>query len=431
MAGQRSLRLSAYAAGLLVTIGLIELVASVSFYRAIDAQMLREDHARRVAELLVVSERVSKLAPEETSAVMNSQHLEVEIAPSPTVARSAPSEELEALAAQIVRWEPSLANRPLHLTIRRAERGRRDFVGSMQLANGSWLNFESLDLSSMLPIALRATWMTLVTALVCLAGALLALRVLTRPLRRLSDAAGAIGHGQRVLIRESGPTDLQNLAHAMNEMQDRIALLIEDQAKSFEAIGHDLRTPLARQKVAAELVADDEMSELMLQSVDEMELLLDSLQQFLRAQHLRSDAETVDLSELVRSVAEPLGACVSLAPHKDVLVETYREPLFLSVQALIENACMYGQQVEVSMERSRGEWIIRIQDDGPGIPAEHFGDVLTPFFRLDEARGRTTKGFGLGIPTAHRLLTRFGGKLSFETGANGGLVVSIQVPRAA
>lgn len=431
MASRRSLRLSAYAAGLLVTIGVVQLVASLSFYRAIDAQMLREDHARRVAELLVVSERVFRLKPEMTSSVMTSRHLEVEIGSSPSVTRSAPDEELEALAAQIVRWEPGLANRPLHLTIRRAERGRRDFVGSIQLANGSWLNFESRDISSMLPIALRATWMTLVTALVCLASALVALRILTRPLRRLSDAAGAIGHGQRVVIRESGPTDLQNLAHAMNEMQDRIALLIEDQAKSFEAIGHDLRTPLARQKVAAELVSDDEMSELMLQSVDEMELLLDSLQQFLRAQHLRSDPETIDLTELVRGIAEPLGACLNFAPAHEVTVETYREPLFLSVQALIENACMYGQQVEVSIAQLRGEWIIQIQDDGPGIPPDHFQDVLTPFFRLDEARGRTTKGFGLGIPTAHRLLTRFGGKLSFGTGASGGLVVSVQVPRAA
>lgn len=431
MASRRSLRLSAYAAGLLVTIGVVQLVASLSFYRAIDAQMLREDHARRVAELLVVSERVFRLKPEMTSSVMTSRHLEVEIGSSPSVTRSAPDEELEALAAQIVRWEPGLANRPLHLTIRRAERGRRDFVGSIQLANGSWLNFESRDISSMLPIALRATWMTLVTALVCLASALVALRILTRPLRRLSDAAGAIGHGQRVVIRESGPTDLQNLAHAMNEMQDRIALLIEDQAKSFEAIGHDLRTPLARQKVAAELVSDDEMSELMLQSVDEMELLLDSLQQFLRAQHLRSDPETIDLAELVRGIAEPLGACLNFAPAHEVTVETYREPLFLSVQALIENACMYGQQVEVSIAQLRGEWIIQIQDDGPGIPPDHFQDVLTPFFRLDEARGRTTKGFGLGIPTAHRLLTRFGGKLSFGTGASGGLVVSVQVPRAA
>lgn len=428
MAGRKSLRLSAYAAALVVTIGAVQLIASISFYRSIDEHTLREDHARRVAELLVVGDRVYRMRPEAAAAVMTSEHLEVEVGRSATVGRPAASTELKALRQQIVRWEPSLAGKPLNVAIVRADRGRRDFVGSMQLADGAWLNFESRDISSMWPIALRATWMTLVTAAVCLVGALLALRLLTRPLRRLSDAAGAIGQGQRVTIRESGPTDLQNLAHAMNEMQDRIALLIEDQAKSFEAIGHDLRTPLARQKVAAELVADDEMSAILLLSIEEMEALLDSLQAFLRAQHLRAEPERVDLNELLRGVAEPLGSCVTLACPEQACVATYREPLETAVRALLENACRHGQQASVTVERARGEWIIAIDDDGPGIPAEHFEDVLAPFFRLDEARGRTTKGFGLGIPTAHRLLTRFGGKLSFGTAAQGGLAVRITVP---
>lgn len=431
MSGQKSVRLSAYAAALILAIGAVQLVASVSFYRAIDAQTLREDHARRVAELLVVSDRVFKMRPERTSSVMTSKHLQVVIAPSPRVVNSARSGELEALHKQIIRWEPSLSGKRLHLAIVQANGGRRDFIGSMQLAGGQWLNFESQDISSMWPIVLRATWMTLVTSLLCLGAALIAIRVLTYPLRRLSDAAGAIGRGQRVQIREKGTTDLQNLAHAMNDMQDRIALLIEDQAKSFEAIGHDLRTPLARQKVAAELISEADLGEILLESIDEMEGLLDSLQQFLRAQHMRSAPSIVDLNQLVRDLLAPCSAPASLTCPPTALVETHREPLRLSVQALLENACRYARKVDIGVERSGDTWTIAIEDDGPGIPAQHFEDVLTPFFRLDEARGRTTKGFGLGIPTAHRLLTRFGGKLSFSAGAKGGLIARVQVPDAA
>lgn len=430
MAGTRSLRLSAYAAALVVTIGIVQLIASVSFYRAIDAQTLREDHARRVAELLVVGERVFHRDPALTPSIMTSSHLEVAVSSTPVVTATAPTPELRALSRQIVRWEPRLAGKPIHLAIVRGEQGRRDFVGSMRLTGGQWLNFESRDISSMWPIALRATWMTAVTGLLCLIGALALLRVLTRPLRRLSDAAAAIGHGQRVVVRENGPTDLRNLAHAMNEMQERIALLLEDQAKSFEAISHDLRTPLARQKVAAELIDDDEMAAVVVENIDEMGALLDSLQQFLRAQHLRADPEVVDLGELLRGLIAPLDCRIALTCPTAAQVHSYREPLLLALRPLLENACRYGQTADVSVKRDGADWFIEIADDGPGIPAQHFADVLTPFFRLDAARGRTTKGFGLGIPTAHRLLTRFGGKLTFGNGISDGLHVCVQVPAA-
>src|SRR5690606_18512166 len=103
----------------------------------------------------------------------------------------------------------------------------------------------------------------------------------------------------------------------------------------------------------------------LLQSIDEMELLLDSLQRFLRAQHLRSHPELVDLNALLRDLAEPLGHCASLACPATALVETYREPLLLSVQALMENACRYGQRADVTVEKVGSEWIIEIEDDGP------------------------------------------------------------------
>lgn len=430
MAGMKSLRLSAYAAVLVVAIGLVQAIASVSFYRSIDAHTLREDHARRVAELLVVSERVFQSQPDATARVMTSNHLQVAVATRPSVSRQAASDELTDLDAQILRWEPSLADKAIHLAIVRTQADRRDFIGSMQLADGRWLNFQSQDISSMWPIALRATWMTVVTAAVCLALALVALRVLTLPLRRMTQATRMIGSGQRVVIRETGPTDLRNLAHSMNEMQDRIAHLVEDQARSFEAIGHDLRTPLARQKVAAELVEDAELGDLLLGSVAEMEALLDSLQSFLRAQHLRSDPARVDLVELLQALTTPMGDCARLDCPHEAVVRTYREPVQLALAALVENACRYGQQAYITVQNKVGVWTVIIADDGPGIPDHHFKDVLEPFFRLDEARGRTTKGFGLGIPTAHRLLARFGGGLSFSRGENGGLIVTVRLPVA-
>ncbi len=424
-------RLSVYAAALFLAIATIQLVASLLFYQAIDQQTLRQDHARRVAELLVVSLRVYERDAAVTAAVMTSRHLEATVAPRPQVARPPATEELRQIARQIVGWEPSLAAQPLHLEIK-PTRARRDLVGSMQLTDGRWLNFRSRDISSMWPIALRAGWMTAITALACLLLGLLALRVMLRPLRSLSEAAEIIGHGGRVEIRETGPADLSNLAHAMNEMQERIARLLEDQARSFEAISHDLRTPLSRQKLAAELIGDPEIGGIVKDSADEMEAMLGSLQQYLRAQHLVADAEEFDLAALLRQAAHACEGEVRLAAAGRIMVRSYREPLLLAFQTLFDNACRYGQaaEVEVEVEGERGEVFVTIRDHGPGIPVEHFGDVLSPFFRLDEARGRTTSGFGLGIPTAHRLLRRFGGDLTFANAPEGGLRVRIRVPRA-
>ena len=430
MAGTRTPRLSGYVAVLVIAIGITQLAASLLFFRTIDENTVREDHARRVAELLIVGDRVYRLNGSLISSVMSSKHLQVELAPQPWIRQSPPDEKLRMIARQINAWEPSLTEKKLNLAIRSAAGGREDLVGSMELATGVWLNFRSRDISSMWPIVLRASWMTLVTTLACLAIGLSGIRHFTRPLRRLSEAADMIGHGKQTTIREEGPIDVRNLAHAMNEMQSRIARLLEDQAKTFEAISHDLRTPLSRQKLAAELIVDPEIAEMINGDVNEMELMLHSLQQYLHAQHLQAEPEDVDLLTVLQALAAPHGEKVRLSVEEGAEVRTFLEPLLLSLDALIENACHFGTLVEVRATNARGIWIIEIEDNGPGIPIAHFDNVLAPFFRLDEARGRTTKGFGLGIPTAHRLLTRFGGAVRFSRSAQGGLVVRVEVPRA-
>jgi len=281
----------------------------------------------------------------------------------------------------------------------------------MALADGHWLNFRSRDISSVWPIALWATAMTLLVTLACIGAALLGLRRLTTPLHTLSDAANAIARGEQVPLRESGAADLREIARSLNSMQARMTGLIDDQARSFEAISHDLRTPLARLKIASDLVADSDIARLVGSSADEMEAMLMSLQSAL-------------LRALLASFEEP----VRLDAPESALTIRYPEPLILALRPLLENAVHHGEQVAVRVERQGADWIVEISDDGPGIPEANLGDILNPFFRLDDARARDTPGFGLGIPTAHCLLERFGGGLSFANSAHGGLIVTVRVP---
>ncbi len=427
----RSRRLAGYAMLLIFLIGMVEVAASILFFEAIDRQALREDHARRVAELLVVSDRVHRIAPADLSRIMTTHHLDAVTATAPEIARPGIASEVVEIRGHILKWEPELAERALMLDVERGADGRRDLVGSMRLGQGTWLNFRSRDISTGWPIVLRATALTLVITLLCVAVGFYALRRLTAPLRRLSAAAEAIGHGHPVRLSETGPSDLRELAHSFNVMQARIEGLVDDQARSFEAISHDLRTPLSRLKLASDFVAEGEVAKIVSSSADEMEAMLASLQRFLRAQHLECDPESVDLVAAVRDMLAPFGERAVLKAPADVLVTTWREPLLMALQPLVENALHYGNRAEVRIASAGEDWVVEIADDGPGIPEECFAQILDPFFRLDSARARDTAGFGLGIPTAHRLLERFGGALEFRNRSAGGLVARITVPIAA
>ncbi len=423
-------RYAAYVAILFLLLGLVQLGGSLLFYQEIGRQTVREDHARRVAELLVVSDRMYALAPEQTARSMTTRHLSATVSPRPSVRRPASDAVLKRIARQIVTWEPSLAGRSLNLSLTDAGLGERDLVGSIALGDGQWLNFRSRDISTIWPVAWWAIGLTFIISALCLGFGLLALHLLGRPLRRVTEAAEAIGHGREVVIAETGPRDLRKLAQAMNTMQKRIFALIEDQAKAFEAISHDLRTPLSRQKAICALVDDAELAGILDGSVVEMDGLLNSLQDYLQAQHMTARPESLDLVALVRDLAAEYGDAVSLEAPPQVLVTIFREPVATATRALVENAVQYGERACVRIERCRAGWTIAIEDDGPGIPEEFLTRILEPFFRLDEARQRNTRGFGLGIPTAHRLMMRFGGKLTFGAGRAKGVSAVLEIPVA-
>lgn len=423
-------RFAFHIAVVFLVLGLVQLTGSLIFYQIIDRQTLRDDHARRVAELLVVGERMHTIAPAETAKNMTTRYLLAEVSDTPVIATPSDDEILTDIAARIAAWEPSLGERPLHLATIEANGQNRNLVGSLQLKDGSWFNFQSRDIASMWPVAWRAMVLTLVLAVVFMCIGLVALHRISKPLRRLTDAAEIIGRGQQIEISETGPKDLRDLAHAMNVMQERIARLLRDQGAAFEAIGHDLRTPLSRQMVAASMVDDDELSQLFVDSIDEMTELLDSLQRYLYAQHFTSEPETIGLATFLNAELSRFGDAITILANDDPAVRTFREPLALALHALVENALQYAGEAVVRLKKRDGKWTIDISDNGPGLAEEYFQPVLEPFFRLDEARQRNTKGFGLGIPTVHRLMMRFNGGLSFSSPANGGLTVRLIVPRA-
>ncbi|WP_395670837.1 ATP-binding protein [Phenylobacterium sp.] len=407
----------------------LQLAASIFFYVRIERETLREDHARRVAEFLVVSRRVHALAARgqpDVDRVMTSRFLEADILEANARPSAKATPEGEALRRAIVRWEPELAASELVLW---TPRGGKDLAGAMRLEDGRWLSFRSRDFASMWPTAVRVMWMTVLFAVLCLAFAALSLKALGRPLRDLAQAARAFGRGPHAPVTVEGSADLRDLGRAFNEMQDRITGLIEDQARSMEAISHDLRTPLARMQLATQFVEPEDIRTLLTANVEELGEMLRSLSAFLRAQHQQSEAETVDLAALVRDALGAREEAASYDGPESLPVQTHRAPLEEALKRLLDNAFRYGGGARVTLDPAGPK--ILIHDRGAGMSPEDLEQIYRPFFRADLARARNTAGFGLGVPTAARLLTRFGGDLEIANAPSGGLLVTITPPRAA
>ena len=415
-----------------LTLGLVQLVASVLFYHAIDTETVRQDHARRVAELLVVADWLEDRGLLDVANIMTTEHLTVEIGPSPIVPTAKVPERLKPVHEAILKWEPDLASRPLHLGLLQGANRTEHLIGAIEVSEGEWLNFRSAGFSAGWPVVLRATVMTALLALAALLAGALILRGLGRPLRVLADASERIGEGAQLEFEVKGPADVQRVSRAFNDMQSRIGRLIGDQARAFEAISHDLRTPLGRMTLAADMVEDEDIRAIIDGSSREMVELLDSLRGFLRAQHLESVPESVDLQRLVADTAAPWADRLRIAAGDPAIVTTYREPVAIALAALIDNAVHFGGGADVAVEPDADQnWRIAVMDKGPGIPAHLHHLILDPFFRIDDARARDVAGFGLGIPTAHRLMQRFGGRLVFQENAGGGLRAVIYPPQPA
>jgi len=412
---------------------LLQLAVSLSFYASIDRAALNEDHARRVAELLVVGRRVHAVDGDggpDAGRIMTTSYLSVAVVERPPPPPARPDPQAAHIRDDILRWEPGLASANLMLWRQRNMTGGQDLVGAMRLDDGRWLSFRSRDFARAWPMALRVTLMTVLFAGFGLAFALFVMRQMGRPLRTLTEAAHAFGHGPHAPVTVEGSADLKEVGRAFNEMQDRISALMADQARSMEAISHDLRTPLSRLRLASQFVEPADMRDLVADNVDELDGMLNSLGAYLRAQHETSVAEETDIAALAAASVDGLSPKARYSGPASLVAVTHRRPLEEALRRLVDNAVRFGGGAEVILDESGPAPTILVRDHGPGMSAEDLAQIYQPFFRADAARARDTGGFGLGVPTAARLLTRFGGGIDIANAPDGGLLVTVTPPPA-
>ena len=279
---------------------------------------------------------------------------------------------------------------------------------------------------------------TLLLYIVLVGGLALLLRRITRPIAALTRrvehfAATRELEGQ---LEPAGPDDTRRLIAAHNAMEERIAALLNEKDVMLGAIGHDLKTPLAALRVRLESVEDPAEREKMARSIEDITRSLDDILSLARVGRPSDPLERTDLGALVSSVVEEyedMGEPVELADTKRVPLRLRATWLRRALRNLIGNALRYGERARVSLAREDKQAVVRIEDDGPGIPDGEIAAMMEPFARGDSSRNRETGGAGLGLTLARAIAEQHGGTLSLANrhgpgGKVAGLVAELRLP---
>lgn len=413
----------------------IEFGASTLLYERASQFSVRDDEARRLAEHLVIARRLVAERPRDDRATMaeelTTQRYAVrwreDLPPPPPIEPT-----LAVMLDQVIDWEPSLASADLRLRL--TSPGRSSVVtGGLRLADGSWLYFRTLQPLQNLNLAIQRIFLALVPALALMLVAGLLIRRALRPMRQLALAADRFGDdGQHAPVAETGPGEVRRVVSAFNRMQARIHRLITDRTHALAAVGHDLRTPLARLRLRADGVEDEQVRDAIARDINEMEAMVTSMLAFLGGDGNPETPVLTDVAVLCATLIDEVedrglvGAYVG-PDHCEMVVRS--SALKRALTNLVDNALHYGGSATLILEDAADAVTIAVEDDGPGIPEDALKKVLEPFVRLNSARPRDTIGFGLGLPIVARIVAAEGGELKLGNRADGGLRAAIRLRR--
>jgi signal transduction histidine kinase len=285
-------------------------------------------------------------------------------------------------------------------------------------------------------------WMLAIFSLLCY----LLARHLTSPLREMQKTIERFGKGDfSARVNSRRGDELGQLARTVDQMAERIDLLLKSQKRLLQDISHELRSPLARLGVAVELARGGGDATTALNRVereaDRLNTLVGELIQVTRAEGDPDGlaTEPVQLDDLVRVILDDVHIeadrkQVSLNPSiSEVALQGNPELLRRAIENLIRNAIRYspeGGKVDVTLERRPQGLRVVVRDYGPGVPPESLASIFDPFYRVEKDRGRTSGGVGLGLAIAKRAVELHHGIMR-ASNVDPGLRVEIDLPVTA
>lgn len=260
------------------------------------------------------------------------------------------------------------------------------------------------------------------------------LKRLTQPLKALTRRVEhfAATRDARDPLAPSGPADVQQLIQAHNQLEARIATLLDEKDVMLGAIGHDLKTPLAALRVRIETVTDAEQRARMAATIEDLARSLDDILSLARVGRPSDPPEMTDLTALTAQVVEEfedMAEPVVFDGSERITLPLRPTWLRRALRNLIGNALRHGGgAARVGLMRQADRVIITVEDDGPGIPDQAIGRMLEPFTRGEPSRNRGTGGAGLGLTLSRAIAEQHGGSLTLANRTGGGLTATLTLP---
>ncbi|HUE91211.1 HAMP domain-containing sensor histidine kinase [Pseudomonas sp.] len=269
---------------------------------------------------------------------------------------------------------------------------------------------------------------------------------ITRPLNRLRGAVHDLGqtaYQQNSLARLAQRRDeLGVLAADFNRMGERVQGLISSQRQLLRDVSHELRSPLARLRIALALTERAEVSERekywprLSKECDRLEALISEILALARLDAEPGAAQPINLDELLHKLQEDARLD---APEQQIEIQLesglqlngWPDMLQRAMDNLLRNALRFnpvGQPIVLTASRNAEQLCLSVRDHGPGAAPELLARLGEPFFR---APGQTSSGHGLGLAIARRAAERHGGQLELSNHTQGGFIATLRLPLTA
>lgn len=419
---------------LLLTLA-VEFATSTILYEHSSRALIRDDEAHRLAEHLVIARKLISEQPWPERPAMaerlTTNRYDIHWTGSADAIDPVPGPEHSPARDKVIKWEPGLADSDLHVRLMPVGR-RAQLFGALRLPDRTWLRFRaSAPAYEEEESGLHRILLALLPATILLVLSALLFRLTLRPMGMLARAADRIGRSSGLTLPEAGPREVRRVIRAFNAMQARIHRLITDRTQALAAVGHDLRTPLARMQLRTDSIEDPALRRAFGTDVAEMEAMVGSLLAYLGGEDDPERPVRTDVAVMAETIVDDAvdrggGATYLGGDHLEAEVR----PIGLkrAIGNLVENALHYGHRARVSVAADGGTLVIRVDDDGPGISEDRLEEALRPFSRLDPARRRNTRGLGLGLAIVVRAAEAEGGALHLANRPEGGLRAELRLP---
>lgn len=269
-------------------------------------------------------------------------------------------------------------------------------------------------------------------ALVLTGGAIIVVRRILAPLRRVAAAADQIGRDvDSPPMPEAGPAELRRVARAFNAMQQRVRDLIGQRTRMLAGIAHDLRTVLTRQRLRLEALPEPAQRAKAIADFDFMMRVIDTHLDFAKAEQALEPPTRFDLANLVIDLVEDAAAAgknaLYVGPDQAVILGR-PDALRRAIANLIDNALTYGGEAEVSLRLDGTEAVVQIGDRGPGVRPADRDTIFLPYRRMSDAQALDAPHFGLGLATTRAILRRHGGDVTIADRPGGGALFIARWP---